>query len=120
MVAVQNKPKTRGGFQPGKSGNPGGRPKKTVEELDLIQACREKTKDAMATICSLMESADKDSVRLGAATYIIDRGWGKAVQIVENKDENSLTQAATVLLLAMRDKLVQHVADKKPTLINGH
>lgn len=107
-------------WKKGQTGNPGGRPKKTQEEIDLIQACRLRTADAMATICELMQRADKDSVRLGAATYIIDRGWGKAVQITENKDETSLTSAATVLLLAMRDRLVQQLAEKQPTLINGH
>lgn len=74
----------RTAFQPGKSGNPGGRPKRSpeekAEELALEAACRAKTKEALATIVSLMHKADKDSVRLAAAQFVIERGWGKAVQ----------------------------------------
>jgi CHASE3 domain sensor protein len=60
-----------------------------------------------------MESADKDSVRLGAATYIIDRGWGKAVQVVEDRNGNPLANAATELLMAMRERLTQTVEERK-------
>ncbi len=74
----------RSAFKPGTSGNPGGRPKRTpeekAEELALEAACRAKTKDALTVILSLMKVADKDSVRLSAAQFIIERGWGKAVQ----------------------------------------
>ncbi len=67
-------------FKPGQSGNPGGRPKKTEEQIQLESACRAKTKDALDTILVLMRSADKDSVKLSAAQFVIERGWGKAVQ----------------------------------------
>ena len=74
---------TRTSFQPGKSGNPGGRPKQTpeekAEERALHAACRDKTEEALATIVLLMNKADKDSVRLAAAIFVIERGWGKAV-----------------------------------------
>jgi hypothetical protein len=74
----------RSAFKPGTSGNPGGRPKRTPEEkaeqLALEAACREKTKEALKTVEQLMHKADKDSVRLAAAQFMIERGWGKAVQ----------------------------------------
>jgi hypothetical protein len=35
---------------------------------------------ALSVIESLMLGADKDSVRLAAAAFIIERGYGKAVQ----------------------------------------
>jgi hypothetical protein len=75
----------RTAFQPGKSGNPGGRPKLTPEEkaeqTALEQACRDQTKEALKTILRLMKSADKDSVKLAAAQFVLERGWGKAVQL---------------------------------------
>ena len=85
----ENRPRTgrkapRSAFKTGTSGNPGGRPKRTpeekAEELALEAACRAKTKEAVETILQLMRKADKDSVRLAAAEFIIERGWGKAVQ----------------------------------------
>lgn len=80
-MSAESSKKPRGkSFAKGQSGNPGGRPKRTQEEVDLIVACKGKTKDALDTITRLMMSADKDSVKLSAATYLIDRGWGKATQ----------------------------------------
>ena len=60
--------------------NPGGRPKITPEEIDLIAACKTKTPAALAVIEALMATANNAAVRLNAASYIIERGYGKAVQ----------------------------------------
>lgn len=79
---------TRTSFKPGKSGNPGGRPKRTPEEFAFEAACREKTTEALGMIQLLMRKADKDSVRLSAAIFILERGWGKAVQINEHTGKN--------------------------------
>lgn len=68
-------------FVKGKSGNPGGRPKKTKKEIDLIKACREKAPDALKRMLELMRS-DNESVALKAASLIIERGYGKARQEV--------------------------------------
>jgi len=88
-------------FKPGKSGNPQGRPKKTPEQLELEAACRTKTKDALTVILALMKVADKDSVRLSAAEFIIERGWGKAVQPNEHsgKDGEPIKHQITIELV---------------------
>ena len=70
-------------FEKGKSGNPGGRPKRTPEEADLIEACRTKTPEALQTILELMDESDNDRVKLAAAQYVIERGWGKAPERIE-------------------------------------
>ncbi len=83
---ISNKPKAmpRGQpFEKGKSGNPGGRPKRTEEEVDLIEACRVKTPEALQTILELMEGSDNDRVKLAAAQYVIERGYGKAPERIE-------------------------------------
>jgi hypothetical protein len=69
-------------FQPGKTGNPGGRPRKTEEERTLEEMCKEKTPEALATILSIMDSGEQERARLSAAQYVIDRGWGKAKESI--------------------------------------
>lgn len=69
-------------FKKGKSGNPGGRPKKTKEDLDLIQLCKDKTPAALKAITEIMTGGGEKN-RLLAAQYIIDRAYGKAVQQVD-------------------------------------
>ena len=71
-------PKTA--FKAGKSGNPGGRPKKSGEELDLIAACKSKTPAALAVIVDIMTNGEKEESRLKAAQSIIERAYGKPVQ----------------------------------------
>ena len=75
-------------FKPGQSGNPSGRPKNTQEEYDLDAACKTRTPAALAVIEALMLNADKDSVRLAAATFIIERAHGKPVQRNEHTGTN--------------------------------
>ena len=53
------------------------------EEVELIEACRQKTREALETILQLMEESDNDRVRLAAAQYVIERGWGKAPERIE-------------------------------------
>jgi len=75
-------------FKPGQSGNPLGGPKKTEEQKTLEMMCRDKTPAALETILSIMVAGDNERNKLAAAQYIIDRGWGKAAQIVRGEGEN--------------------------------
>jgi hypothetical protein len=79
---VQNNGRATGGitgrgFQPGRSGNPGGRPQ------GLAKATRELVgEDGMKLAefwLSIMEDdTRRDSDRLDASKLLADRGWGKA------------------------------------------
>ena len=80
MPANRLKQANAGTFRTGTSGNPTGRPKKTEAEVTLEQMCREKTPEALAIILEIMTEGDGHKVKLSAAQYVIDRGWGKAAQ----------------------------------------
>ena len=70
-------------FPKGKSPNPCGRPKRTPEEIKLEEACRAKTAEALAVVLDVMDNGSSDRVRLQAAAFIIERGWGKARERIE-------------------------------------
>ena len=96
-------PKTA--FAKGKSGNPGGRPKKTPEQVELESACKEKAPEALGVMVRLMSSAKQDSVRLQAALAIIERGHGKPLQRSEVRT-GALDGLAHDDLKAFRDALL--------------
>ena len=103
-------------FQPGQSGNPGGRPKLGVA---LAEKVRKATKDGNTLIRLLVEIADggqeaKISDRLAAAEMLLSRGWGKAVTQMEVtadvQVQHSLSDFNTAELrelVAMRKKLIE-------------
>ena len=101
----------RGCFKKGVSGNPGGRPKRTAEEFALIQACKAKSPGALKVIESLMYEADKDAVRLAAAIFFIERGFGKPPDRIESP--HPLEGCDFEVLLAIRDYFKQRIDEKK-------
>ncbi len=63
-------------FQPGQSGNPGGRPK---ENAEIKALARTYGRTALEKMAALLES-DDEKVRLAAAQALLDRGFGKPTQ----------------------------------------
>lgn len=72
----ENRTKT-GKFKAGQSGNPGGRPK--IPE-DVKEATRAACPKAVAVLVELLDDK-KPLIRLEAAKTLLDRGYGKAVQM---------------------------------------
>ena len=74
-------------FLPGESGNPGGRPKVVAEVQALA---RKHTADAISTLAKIMrDTKAPPAARVSAASVILDRGYGKAVQSIETNEGTS-------------------------------
>lgn len=72
----------------GQSGNPGGRPK----DSELREAARAHTKDAIATLVSVMKNKKAPAAaRVTAACALLDRGYGKPNQAITGEDGEPLT-----------------------------
>ena len=81
LNTVQNRTSS-GQFLPGKSGNPGGRPK---DENRVSELARSYTVEAIETLVDIMRHGKDERVRGTAAQALLDRGWGKAkVEVASN------------------------------------
>lgn len=89
-------------FVKGKSGNPSGRPKQTQQELDLVQACREKTPKALDKLESLMDS-DNEAVALKASLAIIERAYGKPRQEIDMTTNQPTPEKITITFIDPKD-----------------
>lgn len=67
-------------WAPGRSGNPGGRPKLIAEVRDLARGA---TEAAIGTLIEIMQDGRAPAAaRVSAATALLDRAWGKPAQAV--------------------------------------
>jgi hypothetical protein len=81
----------------GQSGNPGGRPKALV---DVQQMARTHTPEA---INALVAALKVPQTRVPAAVALLDRGWGKAAQVVVGPDGGALAMTIQVVTGVTRD-----------------
>jgi hypothetical protein len=80
-------------WKQGQSGNRSGRPKRpaTIEAqriiADVKEAAKTLTAKAIATLERVMDDPKAPpAARVGAATAVLDRGWGRPTQPIEEKD----------------------------------
>jgi hypothetical protein len=73
------------GFMPGKSGNPGGRPRAAVNVQELA---RQHTEQAVRT---LVEALRDPKLKVQAAQALLDRGWGRPPQTIHTEGQTSIT-----------------------------
>lgn len=108
-------------FQPGQSGNPGGRPKKDERLRRIEDMAREHSEAALMAL--LDESANgKGAPRVAAAQAILDRGWGRPVERKESgepgafadmTDEQVEAEAKEAIELAVKNGQVKVLRPQK-------
>jgi len=96
-------------FQPGQSGNPGGRPK--MPDALKARIAKLASKDAVDVLQNALKSAD-ERVRLQAAGMLMDRAWGKAITPSDVKVSGA--DLAGEHLKVLRDRMGQ-----RPALVAG-
>jgi hypothetical protein len=68
-------------FQPGQSGNPGGRRRKSDDDRKVEELARAYGVEAIETLASIMRSAKAPaSARSAAAQAVLDRGFGRPLR----------------------------------------
>ena len=109
-------------FQPGKSGNPGGKPKGMIEYRDL---CREWGPAIIAEMARIALKGKTETVRVRAGEILLDRGFGRPASVIEGSfsgaDGKEIVGIQVSFVVPQRQpgddaKIVEHVNGKS----NGH
>jgi hypothetical protein len=77
-------------FQKGRSGNPGGRPKKTEQLIEIEQLARQCAPQAMEAPVKIATTGKSDSARVAASIAILDRAFGRPRQMLQVQSESNV------------------------------
>lgn len=89
-------------FKPGQSGNPGGRPKKTPEELQAIAELKRMTPEAVKVVVSILKKESASLyARLQAAEIIFNRAMGRPETYLKVEQGEQSVEASAARLQAL-------------------
>lgn len=79
----------RGGSRPG-AGRPKGAPNKatTQAKATLAELAKALAPEALEALASVMRTGESEAARVSAANAILDRGYGKPMQVMPDGDGN--------------------------------
>lgn len=104
-------------WKPGESGNPGGRPKQVVT---LTELARTHTKAAVETLVAIMQDPNEAGAsRVTAANSILDRAWGKPMQMVLANTEASPNALHLIAAQVISREIGEERANEGPPTISG-
>jgi hypothetical protein len=87
------------GFQPGQSGNPGGKPKKLAELVDLARSL---APDAIKALHEIAVHGRSEKCRIVAAVALLDRGFGKPRVAVESQADRPILHRIEKIIVQER------------------
>src|SRR5947209_10133845 len=100
----------KGGFKPGVSGNPGGRPRRHIG--DLSRETRQYAQLAVSTLVKICRAGEERN-RLVAARELLDRGYGRPLQMIDASIlSKKLSELSAEELAALEARLVTAARDE--------
>ena len=81
-------------FEPGKSGNPNGRPKMSDTEKQAAKLARENAQRAMNRVLTLIDAQD-EKLQFAAAKEVLDRAMGRPATTIAGDPDKPLNAKVT-------------------------
>jgi hypothetical protein len=72
------------------SGNPGGRPKRTEQVIEIEALARQYAPQALDVLLKIATEGKSDSARVAAATAILDRAFGRPRQMLQAESKSNV------------------------------
>jgi hypothetical protein len=89
------------GFQPGQSGNPGGKPKKLAELVDLARSL---APDAIKALHEIAVHGRSEKCRIVATVALLDRGFGKPKVAAESQADRPILHRIEKIIVSERNR----------------
>jgi hypothetical protein len=98
-------------FQPGRSGNVRGRPKR---DLDLAAEARRHAHKAINALVQIVEDEEQPSpARISAANSLLDRGFGSAPKAIDVNVSHSFSQELSAFLRRLHQQETGQVVENE-------